>query len=155
MNTTDGPDAGKRWHSRSMRVFAVALALSGCTQAQMQTQQPSPAGTVTIVNRAAFAGQRQKVGFYAYLNADCSSQGYAVVRAEVLPTHGTVETVNGQGFTQYPADNQRYQCNLVKAPLVEVFYTSVPGYRGTDEFVLRTVFPGGIARTDKYSISVE
>ena len=81
--------------------------------------------------------------------------GLAVVRTEIFPTHGTVIAAEGEGYTNYPQSNQRYACNATKTPLIEVFYTSVPGYRGSDEFVVYAIFPDGSARMDKYTISVE
>src|SRR5271165_2270150 len=33
------------------------------------------------------------------------------------------------------------QCNAVK--VIEVFYTSIPGYKGPDEFVLHVIYPSG------------
>ena len=136
-------------------VIAIALFLTGC--AQTPTQQPAMASASSAVTftRSALAGTRQRVGYYANLNPDCSFGGYATVRTEAPPSHGTVEFVEGEGYTNYPTTNQRYQCNAVKSRMIEVFYTSVPGYTGPDEFVHRVIFPGGTATSYTYVISVE
>ena len=136
-----------------------ALLLWGCTQPPaQQAQQPAatqPPGQSSHVTRAALSGTRQRVGFYAEVNPDCSSAGIPAVRVEALPAHGTVVTAQGEAYTNYPSSNQRYACNAIKSRMMEVFYTSVPGYRGSDEFVVRTIFADGVARTDQYTMNVE
>jgi hypothetical protein len=112
-------------------------------------------GTTNHFSRSALSGTRQRVGYYAALNPDCSLAGLPVVRTNAPPTHGTVVASEGEGYTGYPQSNQRYQCNATKTRLIEVLYTSVPGYQGIDEFVVHAIFPGGDARTDTYTISVE
>lgn len=142
---------------RSLCGMAALLAW-GCTPPPTQPPQSAsvqPSGTSNHIVRSAFAGTRQRVGYYAELNPDCSSAGIPAVRTEELPTHGNVVTAQGEAYTSYPSSSQRYSCNTIKTRMIEVFYTSVPGYRGSDEFVLRTIFSDGMARTDKYTVNVE
>lgn len=140
----------------SALVACIALSLIGCTQSPAPQQPPANSTPSPVVSiRSAPTGTRQRVGYYANLNADCSFGGFAKVRTEVSPTHGTVEIVEGEGYTNYPSANQRYQCNTVRSRMLEVFYTSAPPYKGPDEFVHRVIFPGGTAGSYKYVISVE
>jgi hypothetical protein len=144
--------------TRRLVYMATVLVVCGCVQPQGQTQQSAsaqPPPPPTQMSRSAFSGIRQQVGYYTERNPDCSSAGMPVVRTDVLPTHGTVVTAEGEGYTNYPQTNQRYACNATKARLIQVFYTSVPGYRGSDEFVIHAIFPSGVARTDRYTINVE
>ena len=136
--------------------MAIVLVVCACVQPQGQTQQSASAQSPpNQISRSALSGTRQRVGYYAMRNPDCTMAGLAVVRTEIPPTHGTVVAAEGEGYTNYPQSNQRYACNATKTPLIEVFYTSVPGYRGSDEFVVHAIFPDGSARMDKYTISVE
>ena len=140
---------------RPSHALSVTLLLAGCTEAQNQPPQTAPTPSVTVVTRAALAGTRQRVGYYADLNADCGFGGYPSVRTETVPAHGTVQIVQGHGYTNYPSTNQRYHCNAAKVPMIEIFYLPVDGYKGPDEMVLRAIYPGGTAATTKYVISVE
>jgi hypothetical protein len=61
----------------------------------------------------------------------------------------------GEGYSSYPSNNQRYECNRQKSRMMMVYYTAASGYTGTDAFVLHTVFPGGTSLTNRYAITVE
>jgi hypothetical protein len=100
-------------------------------------------------------GTQQQVGYYAVLNPDCSFAGYATVRTQTQPAHGTIVVQEGQGYTSYTSDNQRYECNRQKSRMMLVYYTAVPGYTGTDSFVLHAIYPNGTPRTNRYNITVE
>jgi hypothetical protein len=56
------------------------------------------------------------MGFGRYvscLNPDCSARGNIIVRLAEQPSHGSVDLVTGQGFTDYAKADQKYKCNEV------------------------------------------
>jgi hypothetical protein len=91
---------------------------------------------VTVVS-----GERQRINFISVLNPDCSSAGYVTVRIIMPPAHGELTTEKGIDYPSYPQANQRYQCNLKKVPLVNVYYRSVPGYVGVDTVTIEWISP--------------
>jgi hypothetical protein len=133
--------------------FSVMHEMSNYDQQYIVTVQPDSGPAV--VTRTVRAGTQLKVDYRAYLNPDCSFGGYADVRVRVAPQHGTLAIEPGEGFTNYPANNQRYGCNRQKSQLIEIRYAPTTGYTGADEFELRTVWPNGTAVSTKYAIAIE
>jgi hypothetical protein len=76
------------------------------------------------------------------------------VRIIAPPTHGEVTTDRGVDYTNYPKENQRYQCNLRQSPVSNVYYKSNPGYLGTDTTLIEAVSPSGVPITRIYQITV-
>jgi hypothetical protein len=100
--------------------------------------------------------RRQRIDFISVLNPDCTTAGYVTVRIITLPSHGELTTERGADYPVYPKDNQRYQCNLKKIPLINVYYKSNPGYVGTDTATIDLESPTiAIARTRTFMITVK
>jgi hypothetical protein len=87
------------------------------------------------------SGERQRIDFISVLNPDCSSAGYVTVRVIAPPAHGELTTEKGIDYPTYPKNNQRYQCNLKKVPLVNIYYRSIPGYVGVDTVTIEWISP--------------
>ena len=124
-------------------LVAILAPICGCAVPQpAPTPTPSnaPAASaplaVTVVN-----GQRQRVDFISVLNPDCSTAGYVTVRIVAPPAHGELTTEQGIDYPAYPKENQRYQCNLRKAPIVNVYYKSNPAYVGVDTAIIEWISP--------------
>ena len=64
-----------------------------------------------------------------------------IVRIITPPAHGELTTEKGIDYPTYPKDNQRYQCNLKKVPLVNIYYRSIPGYVGVDTVTIEWISP--------------
>jgi hypothetical protein len=64
--------------------------------------------------RFVASGAKQRIGFYAALNPDCSASGDVHVRVTKQPEHGTVETVATTGYTHLSKENIRSKCNQQK-----------------------------------------
>jgi len=133
--------------------FRVVHELYNFEQQYIVTVQPDLG--LAVVTRTVRAGTQVGVDHRAYLNPDCSFGGYADVRVRVPPQHGTLAIEPGEGYTSYPANNQRYDCNRQKSRLIEIRYAPATGYTGADEFELRTVWPNGTAVSTKYAITIE
>src|SRR5215470_9114208 len=52
-------------------------------------------------NRVIASGAKQRIGFYASLNPDCSATGDVNVRVTKQPEHGTVEAVATTDYTYF------------------------------------------------------
>jgi transglutaminase-like putative cysteine protease len=122
----------------------------------------APAGPVpqrppqTIeLTRFVAAGQKVRVEFLYDIEADCSSMGQTTVRVVAQPQHGALTVENGQAFTTFPKDNQRYECNTRKSDGTLVFYEPNSDYTGGDSASLYIIYPNGTAQTRHYSIAVK
>lgn len=116
-----------------------------------------PANNLAVValKRAAPSGVKQQVDTLASLNPDCSPLGIPIVTVKTPPSHGELVSESGEYFTNFPKENQRYECNLKKSRGTRVYYLSGSGYRGSDAVVVDVVYPDGITRTVQYNIVVE
>jgi hypothetical protein len=57
--------------------------------------------------RVIDSGAKQRIGFYASLNPDCTATGDVTVRVTKQPEHGTVETLARTEYAHYPKENIR------------------------------------------------
>lgn len=106
------------------------------------------------VERGAISGTPQHVGFYYSVNPDCTSNGLVKTQLKTPPTHGTVEFVNADGFTNFPASSSSYECNKKRSPGVEVKYTSVTDFVGEDQFIVQGIGPNGKYLETAYKVRV-
>ncbi len=114
----------------------------------------SASSAPSVAVRTVTSGERQKIGFFYYLNPDCTSGGYMTVRIVTPPAHGELTSDRGDDYTNYPKENQRYQCNLRKSPVTDVYYKSNSGYLGTDSTLIEVASPTGTTITRIYTITV-
>jgi hypothetical protein len=140
-----------------MRAYAFIpflLILCGCVEAQPAPTPDHPSSAPLV--RTIVSGERQRIDFFAILHADCTTAGYATVRIITPPVHGELTTERAVDYTYYPKENQRYQCNLQKSPLTNVYYKSSPGYVGSDTATIEVDSPiVAIASTRTYTIAVK
>jgi hypothetical protein len=66
------------------------------------------------LTRVVASGAKQRIGFYASLNPDCSGTGDINVRVTKQPEHGTVETVATTGYAHWSKENTRSKCSQHK-----------------------------------------
>jgi transglutaminase-like putative cysteine protease len=118
-----------------------------------QNAPPAPPSTLEL-SRAAAAGQKVRLEFLYSLDPDCSSVGATVVRILEPPHHGRLMIENGQGFSNFAKDNQRYDCNARKSDGTYVFYQAEDGYEGKDSITLDIIFPSGLASKRHYAMDV-
>jgi hypothetical protein len=104
--------------------------------------------------RVAAAGEKLRVEFLYAIEPDCSSMGATSVRVLEPPQHGRLIVENGQGFTSFEKDNQRYGCNTRRSDGTFVFYQPEAGYAGADAVTLDIIFPTGQASKRRYAIDV-
>jgi hypothetical protein len=119
-------------------LVAILAPICGCAVTQPAS---TPASSSALPTLTVVSGERQRIDFISVLNPDCSSAGYVTVRVIAPPAHGELTTEKGIDYPTYPKNNQRYQCNLKKVPLVNIYYRSVPGYVGVDTVTIEWISP--------------
>jgi hypothetical protein len=100
------------------------------------------------------SGAKQRMGFYADINPDCSAVGDINVRVTKQPEHGTVETTASTDYIHYSKENIRSKCNQYKVKGMQVHYKAAEKYTGNDAFDLLILYPDGLAREHHFDISV-
>ena len=140
-----------------MRAYAFIpflLFLCGCV-VEKPAPTPDSSSAPRTMARTIVNGERQRIDFYVALNPDCTPQGYVTARIVTPPVHGELTTERGVDYPNYPKENQRYQCNLKKSPLINVYYKSNPGYVGADTATIEWDSPMiAVTRTSTYTITV-
>jgi len=106
--------------------------------------------------RTIVSGERQRLDFFSWLHPDCTTSGYGTVRIITPPVHGELTMERGVDYTNFPKENQRYQCNLRASPGINVYYKSSPGYVGAEIATIEWESPiTAIAGTITYTITVK
>ena len=133
-------------------------------QNQPPLQNPPPAQNVpnaaalpqpVELSRVVATGQKLRLEFLYAIQPDCSSTGQTTVRILEEPQHGALTVENGQGFTNFPKENQRYECNMRKSDGTLIFYEPQSDYTGKDSITLDIIFPLGQSSKRHYSIEVK
>jgi hypothetical protein len=112
-----------------------------------------PPQTIELT-RVAAGELRLRLDFLYSIQPDCSSAGTTTVRIIEQPQHGTLAIETGQGYTSFPKDNQRYDCNTRRSDGTLVFYEPGSGYTGADSVILYVLYPLGAAQTRHYAVEV-
>jgi hypothetical protein len=117
------------------------------------TPQDQP-GSHKSVERGAISGVPQHVGFYYSVNPDCSSGGLVQTQLKTPPLHGSVAFAKADGYTSFPPTSPGHECNSKKSPGVEVIYTSIKDFVGTDQFTVQGIGPKGKYMETDYTVNV-
>jgi hypothetical protein len=107
------------------------------------------------LNRVAAVEQQVRIGFLTNLDPDCTSNAFASVRVVEQPKHGDATLKQDTGFTSFPKDNPRFECNQKRSEGTALFYRSETGYTGKDSVTLELVYPDGRESGVRYSIDVK
>jgi transglutaminase-like putative cysteine protease len=115
----------------------------------------APAAPKTVeLNRTVAADGKIRLDFLYSINPDCTSIGFATIRMIEQPKHGKITIENGTGFTNFPDNNPRVECNKRRSDGVVVTYEPAPGYTGPDSVDFDTIFPTGSLSKRHYTIAV-
>ena len=137
---------------RAYALVALILTLCGCMAIQ-PAQTPSPTSKAPVLSVAS--GERQKIDSIVALNPDCTSSGYVTVRIITPPAHGELTTERGLEYSTFLRTNERYRCNIQKAPGIDIYYKSNPGYVGADTATIEWTSPTiPVVRSFTYTIRV-
>jgi hypothetical protein len=121
---------------------------------QSGAKPSNPVQTVELT-RAVPVDHKLPIDFIYAINPDCSSIGLASVRVIGQPDHGNVAVENGTGYSNFPPENQRYECNKRKSEGISIVYEPHPGFAGADSITLDIIFPQGLEVKRHYSIEVK
>jgi hypothetical protein len=90
------------------------------------------------------------------LNPDCTAAGDLAIKV-AKPGKGHVEFEENLGFSTFPQQQfpQHYHCNTQQTFGTSVFYTSAPGFKGTDDLELEVTSARGASRKVKIRVTVK
>lgn len=92
------------------------------------------------------SGIRTKIGQHYHINNDCTPAQMPPTVVIKPPAHGKIEIVKEKVFPKPSGPLAR--CSSVKVSGLAGYYTSKPGFKGKDQFILRApVGDGKIADT--------
>lgn len=116
-------------------ILAVAvISLSSCTTTSNSFRQKSKSIT-------ALSGERTRIGQTWHINNDCSHADYPATHIVEQPKHGRLQIVHEPVFPN--AAGKLAKCRTVKVGGVVGYYTSEPGYIGSDRIVLSSPYGDG------------
>ena len=127
----------------------VGILIGGCVTPPQAVPGPK------ALQKTTFSGMALNVYYFYAVQVDCTSAGLPTVWVTSAASHGSVELQNVDHFTEFPATNQRYECNKKKNPSIAVVYTSDKSFVGFDRFTVKCVFPAGNVTTQEFLITVE
>jgi hypothetical protein len=116
---------------------------------------PTNAAQTIQLTRAVPIERDVRLDFIYALNPDCSSVGLPSVRVVEQPQNGKVTVENGTGFSNFPPENQRYECNKRKSEGIAVVYRPNPGFAGADSVTIDIIFPTGFESKRHFSLDVK
>lgn len=88
-------------------------------------------------------GKDVSLGFYASVNPDCTSRGYASAAVTNPPQGGRVLSTHASDFATFVATNPRSACNRRRLQGTKVWYRASPSFIGTDSFQLQIIRANG------------
>jgi|SRR5271155_351304 len=156
-----GKDLGE---FRTILFFVGTLFLQvlfGCATNDLSSKPaevaPSDAGySFTYTSTIATAvGALQRVGTFVSLNPDCTSDGDPRILILTPPAHGKLTSEQGTAYSNYPKDDQKYECNKRPSPATLVYYQSNAGYAGSDLAIIATTYPRGWSTKTTYNLIVK
>ena len=106
------------------------LALLAAAPAGAQEELPRERS----LNLMAEAGHELRVRNYSSWRRDCTFGDPPQIAMRTPPQHGTVAVRPGVATVVEVREGAAPNCQGLRFPGTTVFYTSVPGFRGTDRF---------------------
>ena len=104
--------------------------------------------------RQAASGKPTTAYVYRNWDKDCRERG-GVVKVVTKPQHGRLTKERIVAPMVHQGRSSDTHCNGVTIPGPRVVYTSFPGYRGLDQFVVERTLPNGRVDVDTYTINVQ
>ena len=130
-----------------MRRVVIWIAIVSAT-----LQNPAIAANMQF-SPEALSGQPKAVWVYRSWNSECKETA-GVTKVLVKPKHGKLSNkrvVQPVRFNRYDLNDR---CIGKVIPGLQVIYTSAPGYRGPDNFVIERTLADGRVDTDTFTMMV-
>ena len=96
--------------AKIVRAVYLTAAIFGILVAGCVTTPQAVRGS-KAVQKTAFSGTALNVYYFYAVQMDCRSAGLPTVSVTSTASRGSVEFQNVDHFTEFPATNQRYECN--------------------------------------------
>lgn len=119
------------------------------------SSEPAKQRQTTEVTRVVPADQKRRIDFLYWIDPDCSSPELPTVHIAEQPRNGKLVIEHGTGFTNFPQDNPRYECNKRKSEGVSLVYEPDMRFIGTDSITVDVILPSGRSIKRHYSIEVK
>jgi hypothetical protein len=129
------------------------MGLAAC--APTQPPEPPPVAAVPTIERAAYAGSRQRLDFLTTLWPDCSYMGPSTYHFIVRPQHGVIDFKQAEEPPAYLQSSIYYKCNDHRVRGVMLYYTPNRGFDGADHFVMEWISPAGLLYRRQYEVVVK
>lgn len=133
----------------------LAASLAACAPGPAPTPPPSPVATAPSIQRAAYAGTRQRLDFLTTLRPDCSYMGPSTYHFVVRPQHGVVDFKQAEEPPAFLQSSIYFKCNDRRVRGVLLYYTPDRGYDGSDRFVMEWISPAGLLYNRQYDVIVK
>lgn len=119
------------------------LLVAGCQTSELTTTRTGST-TFTISAKSGY-----KTGLLSthMVNPDCTSGRVPAFKVATPPANGTIDLWQGSISPSYAAGHALHKCNSRKVAAVGAYYTSKPGFVGTDQLIVSSKAPG----SDAYS----
>ncbi|MGV1835042.1 hypothetical protein ACQZ6C_09795 [Rhizobium rhizogenes] len=111
--------------------LSVGMALSGCVSAPIGGAKQSQ-----FSGRVA-PGKKTRITGASLVKPDCTFAGFPYTGIIKQPAHGKVEVEHGPVAAKFPKGSNAYFCSGKSVQGNNIFYTSNPGFVGTDQFTAR------------------
>ncbi|MDE1996087.1 MAG: hypothetical protein KGI75_26550 [Rhizobiaceae bacterium] len=111
--------------------IGVGMALSGCVGTPIsgaKQQQFSP---------RVVSGKKTKITGASLVKQDCTFASYPYTGIVTQPNHGKIDIEHGPVASKFPKDSPAYICSGKPVQGNIIYYTSNPGFTGTDQFTTR------------------
>jgi hypothetical protein len=129
--------------------------LASCVTVNYPTAEPRGAQAVQTQRvRGAISGQKQLIASFYATAPDCTSLGYPTLKLAKPPQHGQVSIEQGTAFAAFERNEPRSVCNGRKVPATVIYYTSEPGFIGTDSVAFERIGVAGAYGYHTYTINV-
>jgi TonB family protein len=104
--------------------------------------------------RAVFKGTARAIGFWYYVDPDCTSPGNPRIRMVSPPTRGTIGVSQGTRRPNFAPDSLWVECNKRAVPGTVITYQPGPGAVGADTAILDVLYSSGDTRRVEYDIEI-
>jgi hypothetical protein len=115
---------------------------------------PQSRPPVTEITSQVIADQSRQIAFLYELKPDCSTAAFATVSTIEPPKHGKVSIDRGTGYSNFPQNNPRFDCNKNQSEGVKIAYEPNQGFIGDDTLTVEILYADKSVSRRHYSIKV-
>ncbi len=107
-----------------------------------------------LIEKVAFAGQVQRVGYINSINPDCSPTALPSASLLQAPRYGRITFKRGLNYSNYPQNNIRSRCNARPTNSLMTYYQPFVDAYVDDFFTIEYVDQNGNPRRFQYHVSI-